>query len=664
MLKQKNLQLNTYRLLRLNDARFINHRIEELNDYKRFVIAISTGATKRVDALVRTALNRGASIHAILELMNRAAKGLYKPKNYEEEELLRSYVFLKFGGARAAHFAHRSLGLPSITTVRRNLPTEAIFVSVGKPTLPELERNIRASFSTDVIDPAGKAGSRGFGYILQFDEIAVEQRIRWDSGSNQILGIARETSGNISKQFNTLNDAILIAEDLAAGKISKACEATVAALGAMATSPRVYANRAIAISGTNKTESGVTHAKLIQTVLDASKTQAKRLGGYVMSVASDGESRRGLAFTILTLKRPLAPTSPIYDRLHSLRFMDLRVGNDDLTGDKDWKHIMKRLRNLLLRDAGVQVDGVHITTFLLRRHFNANDLTDRRIRYLLRPDDKQDVLLAFELLREIILLPPPLPSDDPAFAAVRRALNILGSLFHALLTPYCDVTLSLGDQLALLSQAAHISFVLFRHARTKFMPTQLYADQMIMIKNVYFCVAKYQAYNPDSQFHIILLGTDRLESLFGMVRTMTGNDSNADLYQLSHRLSSAAHCSEIFAKHPDWDRSPRRLHLPRWTGPGRLTSDMDHLNPASWIGNVWVSNVSLITEWRRGSDTAETKLRQFGTTFDLDTLANDPTYNILQPFGVPLQSSDATVELSDEETATPEDSADSSTWQF
>ncbi|KAF8152208.1 hypothetical protein B0H34DRAFT_664334, partial [Crassisporium funariophilum] len=68
----------------------------------------------------------------------------------------------------------------------------------------------------------------------------------------------------------------------------------------------------------------------------------------VVSLASDGETRRGTSLTLLTFKNKLSPDSPIYPILSPLRFMNFRVGDDDLTCDKDWKHIFKRFRNLLL----------------------------------------------------------------------------------------------------------------------------------------------------------------------------------------------------------------------------------------------------------------------------------------------------------------------------
>ena len=74
-----------------------------------------------------------------------------------------------------------------------------------------------------------------------------------------------------------------------------------------------------------------------------------------------------------------------------------------------------------------------------------------------------------------------------------------------------------------------------------------------MIKNVLFCVAKAKIDDPDGEFWIILLGTDRLEELFGILRTMVGNDANLDILQLVSRLAGTTKVSNILAKYPQWD---------------------------------------------------------------------------------------------------------------
>jgi hypothetical protein len=40
---------------------------------------------------------------------------------------------------------------------------------------------------------------------------------------------------------------------------------------------------------------------------------------------------------------------------------------------------------------------------------------------------------------------------------------------------------------------------------------------MIMVKNAYFCIAKFKVDNPKGKIFIVLLGTDRLEKFYGLI---------------------------------------------------------------------------------------------------------------------------------------------------
>ena len=105
--------------------------------------------------------------------------------------------------------------------------------------------------------------------------------------------------------------------------------------------------------------------------------------------------------------------------------------------------------------------------------------------------------------------------------------------------PYVCIDLCLEEQLIHLSAAAHLAFQLYRHnsAGTRFMPVQSYLDIILMIKNVFFCVAKVKVDNPTSNFYLISLGTDCLETFFGLIRTAIGTDANVNTLQLGSRAS-------------------------------------------------------------------------------------------------------------------------------
>lgn len=302
----------------------------------------------------------------------------------------------------------------------------------------------------------------------------------------------------------------------------------------------MYGSRPFVISGTCKREKADPHAELIKNVIAACKKEEAMIGPPLYCVASDGESRRGSALTMLTHKRPMSPSSPIFPLLSNLRLMNLFVGDFDLTADKDYKHVVKRLRNLLLRKMGTLVNGVHITSALLRFHLKENQVSTHRLDYPLNPHDRQNVPLCYSLLKEVWSLPDPSPSDKPSFVAARRALQLLGTLFRHIVVPFIQINVSLHEQLSHLSAAAHLAtFQVYtvNGAKNKALQSLTFRDIILLVKNAYFCVAKTKVSSSNSKFWIILLGTDRLESTFDLVRSMVGTDKNADILQLGTRLS-------------------------------------------------------------------------------------------------------------------------------
>jgi hypothetical protein len=96
---------------------------------------------------------------------------------------------------------------------------------------------------------------------------------------------------------------------------------------------------------------------------------------------------------------------------------------------------------------------------------------------------------------------------------------MLGTLFWHLVLPFVQVSLLLQDQLVHLSAAAHLLTYLFtvHNTRSKAMASLTFKDIILLVKNMYFCVAKAKIHTPDGNFYLILNGTDRLESTFGIV---------------------------------------------------------------------------------------------------------------------------------------------------
>ena len=410
-------------------------------------------------------------------------------------------------------------------------------------------------------------------------------------------------------------------------------QATVAAIGVLSSEPREYAVRPIMFSGTCKRETSEEHARVVKTILEACNKQNRRNNATYRTVciASDGEAKRGDALVIQTMVSELSTDSPIHAHLLPLEFLNLLVGPDDITADKDFKHIIKRQRNVFMRTKGIEILGFCITPSILRSHLESNGVSLTRLRSLLNPNDKQDVVLAYSLLKEIWSLPPPPVNSSPAFTLARQALNVYGDFARHLMLPYVCIDLCLEEQLIHLSAAAHLAFHLYRHnsAGTRFMPVQSYLDIMLMIKNVFFCVAKAKVDNPTSSFYLISLGTDRLETFFGLIRTAIGTDANVDTLQLGSRASGLTEVVAILAEHPEWDYGTRRLSLPIISKETHdFTSKVDHINPQDWRGDVSVSNVNLHTCWLLGRKQATELIPEMEAT--LSTLTD---IDMLSPLG-------------------------------
>ncbi|KZV81456.1 hypothetical protein EXIGLDRAFT_576034, partial [Exidia glandulosa HHB12029] len=451
----------------------------------------------RLSTAVKVALDNGYAINGILEMLSLAAQYLYEPKSFTEKEYRLVYVISKYGGASSANILHNSLGLPSSRTALRHSSIAMISISYSYPTAESTAQTIRAMFPKPI-------ATRILGSVIMFDEVHVEPRSRYDSIEGFIAGPCRQHSGGFSLKFNSLDDVDALFAGLDAGEVHLASEATVAAIGALHPGTREHTARPIHISGSCKREDAIQHAALISSIVDGCRATTEIHGTRPYCIASDGESKRGKALTLLTAKRTLSADSPIYPLLSSLPLFNLLCGDDDITADKDYKHVFKRLRGLLLREAGVNVFGVCITRDIVRRHLILCGLSPARADALLDPNNLQDVVLAVTLLAKVMQM-RPLEDTDPTLVRVRDALVYLGQLFGAIVRPFTTVQYSLREQLHSLSTAAHLLLALYSHGRGSAMPVQLYTDVMLMIKNVYFCVAKAKIDDPDGTFFIILL---------------------------------------------------------------------------------------------------------------------------------------------------------------
>ncbi|KAI0027796.1 hypothetical protein K488DRAFT_80975 [Vararia minispora EC-137] len=570
LLRRKDEQRRNVVLLHLNQARHLAHVEGVLSTHKSILRAIASKKLANIDQALRVAMRQGMSAHSILQVIADISSGKYRPKGFTNDDRHVALVLLRLGGKRALEFAHLALGLPATSTVRALAAAPPLRASPSVPTIDEVVHNVNAIFEPLL---RGRVDVRRLVHAtIGVDEIATEQRLRWDDTTNCILGLCREHSGVRGRRIDTYEDVEVLVEEVKRKAVHHASEASVFAVTLLSPDVRLSSTRPITLSGTCKTEQAPEQRKLLETILGGVAAAEALQGIRVVCYATDGASTRGKALNEMTTKRRLGPESPIYPYLEDLEYLDLWVGDNDLTVDKDYKHVaFKRVRNCMLRAEGMNIFGTLVTSEVFCSHLRDEaaplDLKEATLNALFNVADKQDVNLAYRLafllwdLRRL-----PLTSGrDVSYIEQRKATNLFADLWFNLMTP----------------------------ARTRFIPNPLYIDIMLMIKNVYFCVAKAQVDNPGSNWFLISMGTDGLESIFGVVQTMVGNDANADVLQLAQRLSHSVEVTNIIAEHPEWDRGPRRLHVTALGPDMKPVDDVDHINAASWHGDACIDRRAL-----------------------------------------------------------------------
>jgi hypothetical protein len=157
---------------------------------------------------------------------------------------------------------------------------------------------------------------------------------------------------------------------------------------------------------------------------------------------------------------------------------------------------------------------------------------------------------------------------------------------------------------------------------------------MSMIKNAYFCVAKTQQDDPEGKFWIILLGTNGFQKVFRKVCTMIGNDHHADQLQLTNRIDGAVQCIKILELHLEWGGQSRHITIKSLEEQGNdISKKLDHINPHSWTGDVYVRNVILCSCWQEGHQIAESELQEALIDSPFHEMENGDGFDMLCPFG-------------------------------
>jgi hypothetical protein len=279
--------------------------------------------------------------------------------------------------------------------------------------------------------------------------------------------------------------------------------------------------------------------------------------------------------------------------------------------------------------SGMSIRGRIITPDLLGHYMEKMGLSRHKVHALLEPDDAQNVIAAVELIQALKridkTLKPRNPNEKQDIKAIRAFAHLYGSFVEA----FTNHTLSLSQQMRLLSTYSHLAMVMYRSDRQRFISSQLYADSQTCVKNMFFSLAKQQLLDPTKPFYLFMQGSDGVERLFAMMRMIGGHKPNVNLLELCQNLGRGMDIQHIFDKYPEWYSGHRRLSTARG-------DKADHLSARDWEGDVTAGCTNICRDWDGGAADAQLILHAAGfmsAECNFAEILSDPKTDILRPFG-------------------------------
>ena len=110
----------------------------------------------------------------------------------------------------------------------------------------------------------------------------------------------------------------------------------------------------------------MSQTKLLKTAQEVLVEQQEDIGGYLMTITSDGDSRRRQSAGAITLTHVISHNKTVQKALSELHLFNMEVGPRNVNADIEYKHLIKRERNSLLQNKGVTIHGVLINAAVLK----------------------------------------------------------------------------------------------------------------------------------------------------------------------------------------------------------------------------------------------------------------------------------------------------------
>ncbi|PBK67938.1 hypothetical protein ARMSODRAFT_988813 [Armillaria solidipes] len=409
----------------LSLQRKYNTACTKLSDHKVFTCTVAMDDTSATGRVVAIALKNHCSVSEI-------------EKQYDIQKLV-----LSFGVPKLAYALSKALCLPSIRSMQAHNHSPTIRACIGFPLAKgDTQKYERRPMS------------------ILIDEIALDERVRYDPDHDAVLGFSRVDAHNCDLVGLTESMLFAMADAVNEKTITKVSEATVAAIAPY--NPKYYTPIPLLISGTCKRELDTDQAKWIKLLLHAwdSAEYGRATYGPIFSIASDGDAIHRQALHGICMSNLLSPDDDLFALVGHLLLMNLYCGKDQIMADFDYKHKLKNLASAIRSISRMLIMDFHVNPILIQSKLKEHlGYTDANLDVLFNNKDHMNVKNAVALLAALNGLSNKLNHENLEPDMI--PLVLLGCLCGYLCHPYKSPSMSLSEQLKSLATAGHLLLVLF-----------------------------------------------------------------------------------------------------------------------------------------------------------------------------------------------------------
>ncbi|KAH8080429.1 hypothetical protein JL720_9124 [Aureococcus anophagefferens] len=166
------------------------------------------GVPNEGEYLEHAELRRGASPHAMIDVFKKAASGLYRPKQYDDEQIAETVLAWRLGAHSLTFYAC----------------VEDVSHGVDESLL-RIRLNLEPLFKKEHVGPK-------ILWHLKIDDVKGDKRLRVDDKDGLIKGCCFHAKHHVSLKINAFSDVVAVRDAIDEGRVHYGTELTVVAIAA------------------------------------------------------------------------------------------------------------------------------------------------------------------------------------------------------------------------------------------------------------------------------------------------------------------------------------------------------------------------------------------------------------------------------------------------